>query len=189
MSHTISRIHVIGASGSGTTTLAKNIASLLKYAHFDADDYYWEKTAIPYTKKRSVEERVLLLKADMARCSSPKWILSGSMCSWGEVFIPLYELVIFIYIPKDIRLQRIESREIAKFGEEAIRPCGNRHELYKAFVDWAANYDEGGSDTRSLALHEHWLGKLTCPVLKIMEPLSEREMLSKVTDFLSGVSN
>ena len=187
MSHTISRIHVFGASGSGTTTLAKNIASSLRYAHFDADDYYWEKTAIPYTKKRSVEERVLLLKADMAKCQ--RWILSGSMCSWGEVFIPLYELVIFIRLPKDIRLQRIERREIAKFGEEAIRPGGNRHELYKAFMDWAASYDEGGLSTRSLALHEHWLSKLTCPVLKIMEPLSEREMLSKVTDFLSGVSN
>jgi len=36
-------IIVFGASGSGTTTLAKELARVLNFAHFDADDYYWQK--------------------------------------------------------------------------------------------------------------------------------------------------
>jgi adenylate kinase family enzyme len=37
----VSRIHILGASGSGTTTLAKALANELGYKHFDTDDYYW----------------------------------------------------------------------------------------------------------------------------------------------------
>lgn len=42
-----------GASGSGTTTLGKELATEMGYHHFDADDFYWEQTDIPYTKTKS----------------------------------------------------------------------------------------------------------------------------------------
>lgn len=38
------RIHILGASGSGTTSIAKNVCSKLDYAHFDSDNYFWENT-------------------------------------------------------------------------------------------------------------------------------------------------
>lgn len=46
------RIHITGASGSGTTTLGKAIAKKYGIKHFDTDDFYWQKTKIPFTKKK-----------------------------------------------------------------------------------------------------------------------------------------
>lgn len=34
-------IHIFGASGSGTTTLAEKISRELGYFHLDTDDYFW----------------------------------------------------------------------------------------------------------------------------------------------------
>jgi adenylate kinase family enzyme len=37
---TAKRIHLIGASGSGTTTLGRALAQRLGYPHFDTDHYF-----------------------------------------------------------------------------------------------------------------------------------------------------
>jgi adenylate kinase family enzyme len=84
------RIHIFGASGSGTSTLGRVLADKLSVHHFDADDYYWKQTEQPYTVKRRPEERVLMLLADMDKAQS--WVLSGSVVSWGD---SLYSAVLF----------------------------------------------------------------------------------------------
>lgn len=37
----VKRIHILGASGVGTSTLGKALADKLNYCHLDTDDYYW----------------------------------------------------------------------------------------------------------------------------------------------------
>ena len=54
----IKRIHIVGASGSGTTTLAKELGKELNYKHFDTDNFFWVKTHPPYQQKTQVEERI-----------------------------------------------------------------------------------------------------------------------------------
>ncbi|MDD5191449.1 MAG: shikimate kinase, partial [Dehalococcoidales bacterium] len=56
------RIHILGASGSGTTTLGRLLAKRLNIAHLDTDNYYWLKTEIPYTEPRERSTRQALLK-------------------------------------------------------------------------------------------------------------------------------
>jgi Shikimate kinase len=43
----IHRIHILGASGSGTTTLGRALAERLQYPHFDTDDSFWVPTDPP----------------------------------------------------------------------------------------------------------------------------------------------
>jgi hypothetical protein len=93
-----------------------------------------------------------------------QWVVSGSLCGWGDVAIPLFELVVFLSIPQDIRMERLHRREHTRFGER-ILPRGDMYEQSQAFLMWAASYDEGGLDTRSRQLHEEWLGTLPCPIL------------------------
>ena len=38
------KILIFGASGSGTTTLGKEIEKITDFTHLDVDDYYWKKT-------------------------------------------------------------------------------------------------------------------------------------------------
>ena len=61
------RIHIFGASGTGTTTLGKSLAKRLDIPHLDTDDYYWGNTKIPYTEKRSFEQRIEILKIDLEK--------------------------------------------------------------------------------------------------------------------------
>ena len=101
------RIHITGASGTGTTTLGRALARELGCAHFDADDYYWLPTQPPYREKREPAERVRLLRRDLGEA----WVLSGSVSGWGDPLIPRFTAVVFLWVPKDLRLARLRRRE------------------------------------------------------------------------------
>ena len=156
------RIHILGASGSGTTTVGRALAEHLHVCHFDTDDSFWFPTDPPFTHQRERPERQQLLMD--ALTAHDAWVVSGSLCGWGDVAIPLFELVVFLSIPHDIRMTRLRQREHERFGER-ILPGGDLYEQSQAFLVWAASYDEGGLDMRSRRLHEEWLGTLPCPIL------------------------
>ena len=87
------RIHVTGASGSGTTTLAGMLAEELKYPHFDSDDYFWAPSEVPYTVKRAAGERGVMIVSDLT--ANPDWVLSGCKANWAEAdtdHLPLFNL-------------------------------------------------------------------------------------------------
>jgi hypothetical protein len=93
-----------------------------------------------------------------------QWVLSGSLCGWGDVAIPLFELVVFLWVPQDVRMARLHRREQARFGER-ILPGGDMYEVSQAFLAWAASHDEGGLDMRSRQRHDQWLNTLPCAIL------------------------
>jgi adenylate kinase family enzyme len=158
----IHRIHILGASGSGTATLGRALAARLQYPHFDTDDYFWLLTDPPFTHQRERFERQQLLMGDLT--VQDAWVVSGSLCGWGDVAIPLFELVVFLWIPHDIRMARLRRREQERFGER-ILPGGDMYEQSQAFLAWAASYDEGGLDIRSRQRHGQWLSTLPCPIV------------------------
>ena len=114
----IQRVHILGASGSGTTTLGRALAARLQCPHFDTDDYFWLPTNPPYTAQRERTARQQLLMN--ALTAHDPWVLSGSLCGWGDVAIPLFELVVFLAIPHDRRMARLRHREHARFGERIL---------------------------------------------------------------------
>ena len=171
----IRRIHILGASGSGTTTLGRALAARLQYPHFDTDDYFWLPTNPPFTTQRERTERAQLLMDDLT--SHDAWVLSGSLCGWGDMAIPLFELVVFLWIPHDRRMERLHRREHTRFGER-ILPGGDMYEQSQAFLGWAASYDEGGLDIRSRRRHDQWLSTLPCPILCFEGEYSSEEHLA-----------
>jgi adenylate kinase family enzyme len=171
----IHRIHILGASGSGTTTLGRALAERLQCPHFDTDDYFWVPTDPPFTQQRERTERQRLLMNDIT--AQEAWVVSGSLCGWGDVAIPLFELVVFLSIPYEVRMARLRQREHARFRER-ILPGGDMYESSQAFLAWSASYDEGGLDIRSRPLHEEWLGILPCPIICFEGEYSIEEHLS-----------
>ena len=172
------RIHIFGASGAGTTTLGNLLAKRLNIPHFDTDEYFWIKTSIPYTEKREVNQRIELLKADLQK--HPSWILSGSLCGWGDFAIPMFSLVVFLWIPHDLRMERLRAREIERYGLEAISPGGWFHKNHEEFMAWAAQYDLPGIDIRKRELHEQWMSKLLCKVLRLEQLWSVQELALEI---------
>jgi len=180
MSH---KIHILGAPGAGTTTLAKALAERLGCPHFDTDDVYWfTDDDLPYRRKRNPDHRRQLLTERLGALEA--WVLSGSLCGWGDVFIPQFELVLWRWLPAALRLPRIEQRERQRYGDARLDPNGDLHGVFEKFKQWAAACDEEGGGLRSRQSELEWLERLTCPVLKLEEDMGVEALLEKVLQTL-----
>jgi adenylate kinase family enzyme len=172
------RIHIFGASGSGTSSLASALAAEHGHHHLDTDDFYWLPTDPPYEQARPREVRLALLASTLAQ--SPSWVLSGSLCGWGDPLIPAFDLVVFLVVPTPVRLTRLRAREVVRYGHRAIAPGGELHDAHVAFLDWAGRYDAGGAEMRSRALHEAWLSTLPSAVLRLEGNHTVAEQLTQI---------
>lgn len=157
------RLHITGASGSGVTTLGKALSERLRVQFLDADDFYWKLTAPPYQEKLPIDERQKKLLAGIQDCNG--WIVSGSMDSWGEPILKLVQVVIFLYVPSEVRIRRLRWREAKRYGNRILFG-GDMHEQHNKFLEWASQYDEGVLEGRSKQRHQDWLLSLNCPVIR-----------------------
>lgn len=159
------RLHIFGASGSGATTLARTLAERCGWLHLDTDDFYWLPSEPPYLHKRTPQQRVALIREQLEQ--APSWILSGSLCSWGEALIPAFSHALFLRLDDTERMHRLHQREVARYGGR-IEPGGDMHSQSQAFLDWASGYEQGDLHTRSLLMHETWIEQqLDCPLLRL----------------------
>jgi len=170
-------IHITGASGSGTTTLAKFICDKYGYVHLDTDDFFWEPIDPPFTIKRERSERQCLMLEAIEKAE--KCVISGSMTGWGNRFIPRFDLVVYLYTPAEIRLKRLRSRELQRYGGR-IQPGGDMYKDHKEFIKWAEAYDTGGLEIRSAKLHREWLKKIPCPIIELSGELTCDDNLKKL---------
>lgn len=144
---------MLGASGSGVTTLGRALADALAAPHHDTDDYYWVPTTPPFQTTRDIPDRLRLMHELFVGRS--EWVLSGSVESWGDTLMPLFDLVVYLYVPTDIRLTRLRERE------------ARRGFVDEDFIEWAAHYDDGTREGRNRQRHEAWMSRLSCPVLRL----------------------
>jgi adenylate kinase family enzyme len=167
------RIHIMGASGAGVTSLGRTLANALAIPHHDTDDYFWQPTTPPYRQQRDVAARLRLMREMFLPRAD--WVLSGSVTGWGDEIVPHFDLVVFLSTPRELRLQRLRAREATHFGAGAIAPGGWRSREFEDFIAWASHYEQGDREGRSLAKHEAWLANLSCPVLRLdgSRPLPE----------------
>jgi adenylate kinase family enzyme len=155
-------INIFGASGSGVTTLGKALSEKLDYPYFDSDHYFWFLSDPPFTNRRLPEERNALINNDMAGFEN--WILGGSIINWNNNW--KFDLSVFLYIPQEVRLQRLRDREFERYGD-IIHTDRERNRLYHEFIDWARGYDELITNSRSLYSHKNWMKNLKTPLLII----------------------
>jgi len=164
------KIHIFGASGSGVTTTGKALAEKLHFEYLDSDDYFWETTDVPFTLKRNPEVRNSKIKEDLKALES--WILGGSIFEWGENVFPDFDLVVFLWIPSSIRMERLEKREFKRYGD-VIYSDPERKQQFEDFMKWAADYDNcTGIANRNFEAHKNWLGSINFDILEISGDLT-----------------
>jgi len=176
-------IHIFGASGSGTTTLGEAIDKTMGYKHLDVDDYFWVPSDPPYEIKRAPDERQKSLKVDIA--NSQKSVISGSLCGWGDVFIPYFDLAIFVDTPTELRIRRIKQREYNKLGNRILLG-GDMYDKHIAFIEWARGYDKLGVEQRSRVLHKEWMKKLKCPAITVDGALPTDYLVSQIYEIIKN---
>jgi adenylate kinase family enzyme len=176
-------IHIMGASGSGTTTLGRAVADTLAIPHHDTDDYYWLPTSPPYRERRELADRIRLMHELFL--GRDAWVLSGSMDSWSAAIAPFFDLVVFLTVAREIRLERLRERDARQFGETELLPGGKRHQETEEFIAWASHYEDGTRDGRSLPRHEAWLATLSCPVIRLDGAREKQSLVDEIHRALS----
>lgn len=159
------RVNIIGASGTGKTTLGRHVAQELGLPYLDSDLYFHAPADPPYSRPREAHERLRLLLADLAQ--HPAWVLSGAVETWDPA--PRLEptLRVMLWLPPELRLARLAVRERERFGAR-VAPTGDMHAAHTSFMAWTAGYDAGtceGTNTR--AHHEALLRRSACAVLRL----------------------
>jgi adenylate kinase family enzyme len=161
------KILITGASGSGTTTLGKALAQELNINHLDSDDFFWLPTNPPYTERRPTNERLEMIQAELEKHEHT--VVSGSVMGWGELLENAFDLIVFLYLETEIRIARLKVREQEEVG--FVNP---------EFIEWAASYDTGPEEGRSLAKHAKWHSERESPILRIEGNLTVSERLRMV---------
>jgi adenylate kinase family enzyme len=163
----------MGASGSGTTTLARALASHWSVPHADADDYFWVPSDPPYVEKRPEADRVSLMRELFVPREA--WVLSGSMVGWGEAVVDECDAIVFLTLDPGERLRRLEAREVHRRAGRTFDT-----DAWEVFLDWARGYDDPAFEGRSRVLHEKWLADRDQPVLRLDSAASQPELLDAV---------
>ena len=172
------RVHITGASGSGTTTLGRALAERLGCTHVDSDDVFWLPTEPAFTQQRPAAERNATLQRLLDPASD--WVSSGSLSRWASGVEDRFDLVAFLRVPTSVRRARLQAREEQRLGAAAIAPGGPLHARHLEFMAWAERYDTAGVEQRSLALHEQWLAALPCSVIRFTGE-------TRIEDALDGI--
>ncbi len=162
-------ILIFGSAGAGKRTLGDAVAKELGFAHICTDDIFWRTgMKYPYTLMLPREERKIRLVD--AIWTQKNFVLSGNLDTISDHFEPMFDLVVYLTTNTPIRLERLQAREYAKFGERILEG-GDLYPMHKRFLDMAARYDSNGSPNADA--HAEWAKTLSCPVLRLsgdMEP-------------------
>lgn len=162
-------ICVCGLNGCGKTTLARALAEALKFRHMDAEDYYFRESANPYSNARTQEEVRKLLLEDIG--SSPRFVYSCVKGDMGDQINSMYDLIVYLEVPAEIRGIRIRQRAAEKFGDRVL-PGGDLHEQEEKFFDFAAG--------RNSAPIEAWIKNMPCRVIRLDGREPVRKNIEKI---------
>lgn len=155
------KIQVIGASGTGKSTLCKYISEKTGAFWIDTDKYLWKDKS--YIENYPVEERLKMYNYDIANHS--EYIVSGSVHSWNPEGFNDKELLVLLILDEEIRMNRIYYREFERFGDRMF-PGGDHYELTCEFIDWCKTYlTEDENAVNSLASHILRLKEACCKTL------------------------
>ncbi len=152
----MSGIVIFGLNGSGKSTLAKALATELDYKYMDLEDYVFIKTEVPYSKQRTRDEYLSLVKNDIDKYKN--YVLASVKCNFGDDISSSYSLGIFLDVPYDVRIERVINRMNVKFGNR-VKEGGDMYETEMKFLEFVK--------ARSIDTVTNWSETLECPVIKL----------------------
>jgi adenylate kinase family enzyme len=128
------KIAVIGTSGSGKTTVARELARRLGVPHVELDALYhgpgWTETPVEEFRRRVV-----------AATDADGWVVDGNYNSkLGDFVLERADTVVWLDVPLRVALSRVTLRTIRRIrtGEELW--SGNRESWRGGFFGWESMF-------------------------------------------------
>ena len=151
-------ILMCGLNGVGKSTLGKALAERLGFHFIDNEDLYFPKTdpENPYASPRGREEVEKLLFDEIA--AHENFVFTSVKGDYGEADQPFFQYVVYIAVPRKLRLQRVKERSLQRFGSRML-PGGDLYRQEASFLDFVASRPEDSV--------LKWLEPLSCPVIRV----------------------
>ncbi len=120
------RIVVIGATGSGKTTMARQIAARLGIPHVELDALHWEAGWVE-APPEVLRERV------RAASGGDAWVFDGNYSVVRDILWPRADTVVWLDLPLRVVLWRLWWRTLDRGLMRRELWNGNRERLYTHF--------------------------------------------------------
>lgn len=121
------RVLVYGVTGSGKTTLAKQIAAKSGLPLVDVDDLAWVADQ-PWTPVPDDEQRKLFAEA----CSSDRWVMDTAYGKWIDIPLARAQLIVCLDYPRWLSLARLLRRTFRRIVDKQPVCNGNTETLRQA---------------------------------------------------------
>lgn len=122
------KIHIIGAAGSGKTTLATQLGQQFACPSYDLDHVAYENGV---GGKRDAQTRA----QDVAQIvAHPAWITEGVYLWWVEPLWKSADHIIWLDLPAYVNIQRIVTRHI-RLSVKGKNPHAGLRNLWQ-FLEW-----------------------------------------------------
>jgi len=158
------KIQLIGASGTGKSTLARYIAEKEQIKWIDTDHYLWKDET--FSEKHPIEQRLKMYEHD--RNEFDQLVVSGSVFSWNPTSFTDRDLLVFLTLDDEQRFERLIKREIVRGGTTSLwlNEQGNQT---NDFLEWCKTYytAKSSSDIGTFAEHKYQIAQSKSPVLKL----------------------
>ena len=102
-------ILICGLNGAGKSTVGRTLAARMGYEFIDNEDLYFSKqdSKYEYSNPRSKEEAVHILEEKIK--DNHNFVFAAVKGDFGENVVSLYNYVIVVEVPKDIRVYEISG--------------------------------------------------------------------------------
>ena len=129
----INKISIIGASGTGKTTLSDNLGQVLNLPvyHLDGINYFknWEK--------RDKEERDKIIAQIIDK---DRWVMDGTYNSTLKQRLKNSDLIIYLDYSSVSQVKGVIGRYIKKHGKERKEIPGCEERMSLEFLLWVVNW-------------------------------------------------
>lgn len=106
------RIHIIGAQGSGKTTLARELSTHLAVPHYELDWIAYNPACKDGAGLRiPLDKRLASLRAILEK---PGWITEGVYLWWTNPLLEVADLIVWLDLPFPILAWRIVNRHVQR---------------------------------------------------------------------------
>ena len=174
------KIIVCGGNGAGKSTLGKALAEKTGYVFRDVEDYYFPKTCAEYAyaTSRTEEEVTKLMYEDLKKYDN--LLLASVRGNYSEEIADMFTCVIFVSVPKEIRIKRVWERSYKKFGDRMLEG-GDLYEKEKGFLDMVKK--------RSDTTVTDWLDTMDIPIITVDGTQPIEENVAEIVNKLSDINN
>ena len=151
-------IQICGLNGCGKSTLGKVLAEKIGFHFIDNENLYFSRTNTnePYTNAKSRIEVERLLMEEVSK--HPDFVFAAVKGDYGKDIIQIYDYIVMMEVPKNIRARRVRNRSFQKFGDRMLMG-GDLHSQEEAFFQMV--------DSRQDDYVETWLQTVNCPIIRV----------------------